>query len=383
MGRVRSAQPREPVVAALTIALSMLDRCRCRHCRDAAARHQDVHADAPRTTSPTSTYCASRSATTTATRSAAARSRTTATTPRRRARWPPPGSAGSRRTGTHHARAPRRSSWTSTTPRWPTWNYEIFSNWAFNPTTNGQFVTEQRFPAVPGMVDLVQSGRARGLRDLLPDRPAAPRRRPATLGNLTADGVGVDAGYPTPTTLNNGEDGLFTKPAVADYPDYLKAACAERPERRLHHPPLQVGHPRPHRVARLRHRRQLRRPVQRPRGRARRPHVQDARTRTTSCRSFPNVTGAARHRPGGVFLFGRSSAAGYGGHRYHYGVHRTTIMLPTQTRDRLRRVAAQRGVSMGTLIREAIENVTIDQHPKPKSLGIGASGQTDIAPKSR
>src|SRR3954449_3477977 len=29
-----------------------------------------------------------------------------------------------------------------------TWNYEIFSNWAFNPATNGQFVTEQRFPAV-------------------------------------------------------------------------------------------------------------------------------------------------------------------------------------------------------------------------------------------
>jgi len=48
----------------------------------------------------------------------------------------------------------------------------------------------------------------------------------ATRGNLTSDGVGVDAGYPAPTTLSNGEDGLFTKPAVADYPDYLKTACA-------------------------------------------------------------------------------------------------------------------------------------------------------------
>ena len=36
-----------------------------------------------------------------------------------------------------------------------TWNYEIFSNWAFNPATNATFVTEQRFPAVPGMVDMV------------------------------------------------------------------------------------------------------------------------------------------------------------------------------------------------------------------------------------
>src|SRR5689334_15541740 len=38
-----------------------------------------------------------------------------------------------------------------------TWNYEIFSNWAFNPTTNATFVTEQRFPAVFGMVDLVRT----------------------------------------------------------------------------------------------------------------------------------------------------------------------------------------------------------------------------------
>ena len=51
-------------------------------------------------------------------------------------------------------------------------------------------------------------------------RPAA--QEAATLGNLTSDGIGVDAGYPTPTTLNDGEDGLFTKPAVVDYPDYLK-----------------------------------------------------------------------------------------------------------------------------------------------------------------
>jgi predicted secreted acid phosphatase len=44
----------------------------------------------------------------------------------------------------------------------------------------------------------------------------------ATLGNLTADGIGIDAGYPQPTVLVNGEDGLFTHPAVADYPKYLR-----------------------------------------------------------------------------------------------------------------------------------------------------------------
>jgi predicted secreted acid phosphatase len=61
----------------------------------------------------------------------------------------------------------------------------------------------------------------------LTGRPAS--QESATLGNLTSNGVGVDAGFPAPTTLNDGEDGLFTKPAVADYPDYLKAACAGDP----------------------------------------------------------------------------------------------------------------------------------------------------------
>lgn len=109
-----------------------------------------------------------------------------------------------------------------------TWNYEVFSNWAFNPATNGQFVTDQRFPAVPGMVDMVKRAQQQGYAVFfLTGRGAALEA--ATLGNLTADGVGVDAGYPAPTTLVNGEDGLFTKPAVANYPDYLKAACANDP----------------------------------------------------------------------------------------------------------------------------------------------------------
>jgi hypothetical protein len=109
-----------------------------------------------------------------------------------------------------------------------TWNYEVFSNWAFNPTTNGQYVTDQKFPAVFGMVDTVKAAEREGYAIFfLTGRGAA--QEAATLGNLTADGIGVDAGYPKPTTLRDGEDGLFTKPAVADYPDYLKTACASDP----------------------------------------------------------------------------------------------------------------------------------------------------------
>jgi predicted secreted acid phosphatase len=106
-----------------------------------------------------------------------------------------------------------------------TWNYEIASNFAFNPTTNATFVTGQQFSAVPGMVDLVKAAQQAGYAIFyLTGRPAA--QEPDTLGNLTVDGKGIDAGYPAPTALPNGEDGLFTKPAVADYPDYLKDACA-------------------------------------------------------------------------------------------------------------------------------------------------------------
>jgi hypothetical protein len=102
-----------------------------------------------------------------------------------------------------------------------TWNYEVFSNWAYNPTTNATFVNNQQFPAVFGMVDMVRTAEREGYAIFfLTGRPATQAQ--ATLGNLTADGVGVDAGYPKPTAL-------FTKPAVADYPDYLKAACAGDP----------------------------------------------------------------------------------------------------------------------------------------------------------
>jgi HAD superfamily, subfamily IIIB (Acid phosphatase) len=109
-----------------------------------------------------------------------------------------------------------------------TWNYEIASNFAYNPVTNGDFVTQQLFPPVYGMVDTVTAAEREGYAIFyLTGRP--PAQEAATLGNLTADGVGVDAGYPKPTALPDGEDGLFTKPAVADYPAYLTAACAGDP----------------------------------------------------------------------------------------------------------------------------------------------------------
>lgn len=109
-----------------------------------------------------------------------------------------------------------------------TWNYELVSNWAYNPTTNAAYVNGQLFPATPGMVDMVTQAAHEGYAIFwITGRPAT--QAAATLGNLGADGIGVDAGYPAPTTLPDGSSGLFTKPPVASYPDYLKAACATDP----------------------------------------------------------------------------------------------------------------------------------------------------------
>jgi hypothetical protein len=109
-----------------------------------------------------------------------------------------------------------------------TWNYELYSNWDFNPATNGQFVTDQLFPAVPGMVEMVETAAADGYAIFyLTGRPLA--QEAPTLGNLTSDRIGVDAGYPAPTPASPTEDGLFTKPPVGSYPDYLNKPefCAD------------------------------------------------------------------------------------------------------------------------------------------------------------
>ncbi len=58
---------------------------------------------------------------------------------------------------------------------------------------------------------------------------------------------------------------------------------------------------------------------------------------------------------------------------------RTTIVAPEELLRQLRCMAAERGTSMATLIREALEEKVKSHHPRPRSLGIGASGHTDTA----
>lgn len=60
-------------------------------------------------------------------------------------------------------------------------------------------------------------------------------------------------------------------------------------------------------------------------------------------------------------------------------MERTTIMLPDELLHRLRLVAAEQRTSMAALIREAIEDKVQGYHPRPRSLGIAASGHNDTA----
>lgn len=91
-----------------------------------------------------------------------------------------------------------------------TYNYEIFSNFAYNPTTNGDFVTGEKFPSVFGMVAMVKAAKAEGYAVIyLTGRPNT--QQAATVGNLEK------VGYPAP-------DAIYTKPTQAPYPSYLTCA---------------------------------------------------------------------------------------------------------------------------------------------------------------
>ena len=70
-----------------------------------------------------------------------------------------------------------------------TFNYEIYSNFVFNPTTNAAFVNAASFPATPGMPALVAHAAAEGYSIFfLTGRPVT--QHDGTVTNLT------NAGYP-------------------------------------------------------------------------------------------------------------------------------------------------------------------------------------------
>ena len=136
-----------------------------------------------------------------------------------------------------------------------TWNYELYSNWDFNPATNAIFVgltsgswTGNMFPATPGMVALANHAHALGY-SIFWITGRGDSQHQATVANLQDDAAAglppidqvtlngktipeADAGYVPPTPIDTGHggfaDGLFTKPPVGQYPAYLNSRSSVR-----------------------------------------------------------------------------------------------------------------------------------------------------------
>ena len=95
------------------------------------------------------------------------------------------------------------------------------------------------------MVDLVQQAKDEGYAIIfITGRPAT--QEAATLGNLTADGVGVDAGYPAPTTLPTVRTACSpSRPSPTTRPTSSKPVPSSAPSHPdaevVHDHPLQVG----------------------------------------------------------------------------------------------------------------------------------------------
>jgi Arc/MetJ-type ribon-helix-helix transcriptional regulator len=62
-----------------------------------------------------------------------------------------------------------------------------------------------------------------------------------------------------------------------------------------------------------------------------------------------------------------------------YGMHKTTIYLPEDVKEALRRVAAARGMSEAELIREAVRKVTSDIPPPRPRLPLFRSRKPRLA----
>lgn len=60
-------------------------------------------------------------------------------------------------------------------------------------------------------------------------------------------------------------------------------------------------------------------------------------------------------------------------------MRRTTISIDDPLLRGLHRMAAERGTSVAAIVREAVEEKLASFRPRPRSLGVGASGHTDTA----
>ena len=160
---------------------------------------------------------------TTEIRARRAPSATTATTRRKQAPSPPPAAAGWPRHSrqAHHCEAAIVLDVDDTTLT--TWNYEIASNWAYNPDDQRQLRDRPDVPRHSGHGRDGQQGSRGRLRDLLHHRPAEqPGRLPRSATSATTAWASTPATRSTRPTCSPSR----TSQTI---PSYLKTACAGDP----------------------------------------------------------------------------------------------------------------------------------------------------------
>jgi hypothetical protein len=60
-------------------------------------------------------------------------------------------------------------------------------------------------------------------------------------------------------------------------------------------------------------------------------------------------------------------------------MRRTTLSLPDELLAQVRMIAAETGISLAAVVRQALEEKARRHRPRPRSLGVGASGKSDTA----
>jgi hypothetical protein len=63
-------------------------------------------------------------------------------------------------------------------------------------------------------------------------------------------------------------------------------------------------------------------------------------------------------------------------------MRRTTITVDEPILEQLQRMAAERKVSIASIVREALHEKVATYQPRPRSLGMGASGHHDTGRRS-
>lgn len=140
-------------------------------------------------------------------------------------------------------------------------DYEKKNNYGYSSASWAAYVAQANRPEVFGTPALVKYAASKGVA-VFYNSGLTEAQRTSAVDNLKK--VGAD--------INLDADHMFLK-NTANPPSYL-SSCATMRHLDLHHRAVQVRYPEAHRVPRLRHHRQLRRPVLGPRRGLRRQDVQ-------------------------------------------------------------------------------------------------------------